>query len=77
MVEQILSLSLRRNIPVANFTVTVGFETTPQKMQQMQVNSGNTSCRDQKCLDQAQTNLPFGFVLGSSCTGACSMQTAV
>jgi hypothetical protein len=37
MVEQILSLSLRRNIPVANFTVTVGFETTPQKMQQMQV----------------------------------------
>lgn len=39
MVEQILSLSLRRNIPVANFTVTVGFETTPQRMEQMKVRS--------------------------------------
>lgn len=37
MVEQILSLSLDRNIPVAGFTVTVGFETSPKHMEQMQV----------------------------------------
>jgi hypothetical protein len=37
MVEQILSLSLQRNIPVANYTVAVGFETTPQRMDQMRV----------------------------------------
>jgi hypothetical protein len=37
MVQQIMSLSLGRNIPVANYTVTVGFETTPQRMDQMKV----------------------------------------
>jgi hypothetical protein len=37
MVQQILSLSLRRNIPVANYTITVGFETTPQRMDHMKV----------------------------------------
>lgn len=37
MVDQILALSLARNIPVANYTVTVGFETTPQRFDQMQV----------------------------------------
>jgi hypothetical protein len=37
MVQQILSLSEKRNIPVSGFTVAVGFETTPQRMDQMQV----------------------------------------
>jgi hypothetical protein len=43
-VEQFTKLSMQKSIPVAGYTVAVGFDTTPQRYEQMRVRGEAGAC---------------------------------